>query len=234
MNIRTEMRQLVYREMRQSLAALIRVAGTCRKPPQWRACSRDRGRGLESWDVSSVTDISYMFSNTEVHFDPPRGLGRWDVSSVRDMSGVFRNATAMTGGGISAWNVANVTSMFHIFSGASRFNEPNLGKWNVAAVERFDGAFHAATQFAQPLNDWDLSKAFEVWRNERRARDCGSPFPPLSLTFDSFIFYVWCDIYSYDPEDACKLSRALWPRDPTKKTTEGRIAVSPTSRTSAS
>ncbi|CAD7962451.1 unnamed protein product, partial [Amoebophrya sp. A25] len=192
-----------------------------------------RGRGLESWDVSSVTDMSYMFSGNCAH---NAFLGRWDVSSVRRMRGVFNGAFAMRGGGISAWNVANVTDMSYIFSRASSFNEPNLGKWNVAAVERVEGAFWGATKFAQPLNDWDLSKVFNNWRDARSRRgDRGPPAPLLSLTFDSFMSHIWCGIHTYSHDTGvCKLSRALWPRDPTKETTEGHIAVSPMSRASAS
>ncbi|CAD7962456.1 unnamed protein product, partial [Amoebophrya sp. A25] len=194
----------------------------------FQSCVRFRGRGLESWDVSSVTDMTHMF---ECNFALDAFLGSWDVSSVRNMTGLFIGAIAMKGEGISAWNVANVTDMSSIFSRASSFNEPNLGKWNVAAVERVGGALRGATKFAQPLNDWDLSKAFNTWRDEISR----SPARPFFLTFDTFMCHILCDtdIYSDDP-GVCKLSRALWPRDPTKKTTEGHIAVSPVSRASAS
>ncbi|CAD7962448.1 unnamed protein product [Amoebophrya sp. A25] len=180
-------------------------------------CDQFRGRGLERWDVSSVTDMDFMFSGNSAL---DAFLGRWDVSSVRSMRGVFRYATAMTGGGISAWNVANVTDMRDIFCGASSFNEPNLGKWNVAAVERVQDAFYDVP-FAQPLNDWDLSKAFfGDWLDDGKK---ATPTRSHSAFIDVYLGL-----------DTSRLPRSLWPRDPTKKSTEGHIAVPPVSRASAS
>nr|WP_086268878.1 DarT ssDNA thymidine ADP-ribosyltransferase family protein [Campylobacter sp. P0103] len=44
--------------------------------------------GIESWDVSSVTNMSEMFAYCN-NFSQP--LNNWDVSSVTDMSGMFIN-----------------------------------------------------------------------------------------------------------------------------------------------
>ena len=42
--------------------------------------------GIESWDVSSVTDMSLMFTDCE-NFNQP--LNNWNVSNVTKMSGIF-------------------------------------------------------------------------------------------------------------------------------------------------
>ncbi|CAD7962449.1 unnamed protein product, partial [Amoebophrya sp. A25] len=108
------------------------------------------------------------------------------------------------------------------------FNEPNLGQWNVATVERVHRAFDGAEEFAQPLNTWDLSKAFEVWLNEESTQD----FPPLSLfTFDSFLESLE---WGRSKKSICDSPPEFWPRDPTKKTRKGHIALSLMSRASAS
>jgi surface protein len=46
---------------------------------------RNEGKDLSKVCVSSVTNMSGMFSNSE--FNQP--IGNWDVSSVTDMSGMF-------------------------------------------------------------------------------------------------------------------------------------------------
>ncbi|AAP77454.1 BspA family leucine-rich repeat surface protein [Helicobacter hepaticus] len=57
------------------------------------------------------------------------GIETWDVSNVTDMSGMFRNAKNFNID-ISGWNVSNVKSMSMMFYGAENFNQ-NLDKWQV-------------------------------------------------------------------------------------------------------
>ncbi|MDY3133173.1 MAG: BspA family leucine-rich repeat surface protein, partial [Campylobacter lanienae] len=47
---------------------------------------REDFSGIESWDVSSVTNMSWMFAGCE-NFN--QLLDNWDVSSVTDMRGMF-------------------------------------------------------------------------------------------------------------------------------------------------
>jgi surface protein len=42
---------------------------------------------IGSWDVSNVTDVSYMFDGAK-SFN--QNIGSWDVSSVTDMGSMFR------------------------------------------------------------------------------------------------------------------------------------------------
>ena len=52
--------------------------------------SRTDFSGIESWDVSNVTNMSCMFSNA-TSFNQP--LNNWDVSSVENMSQMFYNTS---------------------------------------------------------------------------------------------------------------------------------------------
>ena len=49
---------------------------------------------MNSWDVSSVTDMGAMFENTQ-SFDQP--LGNWDVSSVTIMNSMFKCSLTIKG-----------------------------------------------------------------------------------------------------------------------------------------
>ena len=95
---------------------------------------------LGDWDVSSVTDMSYMF-NYASSFN--QDLGDWDVSSVISMSYMFNYASSFNGD-ISAWNVSNVTNMSYLFNYASSFNQ-DLGYWDVSSVIYMDSMFNGAT-----------------------------------------------------------------------------------------
>ena len=81
-------------------------------------------QNISLWDVSSVTDMSGMFTSA-FFFNQP--LNDWDVSSVTDMSGMFASAFFFDQP-LNDWNVTSVTDMSGMFAGATAF-EQNLGDW---------------------------------------------------------------------------------------------------------
>ena len=66
--------------------------------------------GIESWNVSNVTDMSGMFSESSFNQD----ISSWDVSNVTDMSYMFDNSSFNWD--ISSWDVSNVKNMSEMFS----------------------------------------------------------------------------------------------------------------------
>jgi surface protein len=94
---------------------------------------------------SAVTNMYGMFYitnvNNETNFD--QDLSSWDVSSVTDMGYMFLNRSSFKGSNIDQWNVSNVNNMNHMFSNTKSFNQ-DLGSWNlltgVTMINMFDGA----------------------------------------------------------------------------------------------
>ena len=82
--------------------------------------------GIESWNVSNVTDMSYMFSNSSFNMD----ISSWDVSNVKDMSGMFAGSSFNMD--IYSWNVSNVNNMNCMFNGSSF--KKDIRAWNVSNV----------------------------------------------------------------------------------------------------
>ena len=82
-------------------------------------------------------------------------IGSWDVSKVTCMKGLFSNS-ANFNEDISGWDVSSVESMTDMFAMAANFNKP-LNAWNVSKVKDMQAMFYKAVNFNQPLDNWDTS-----------------------------------------------------------------------------
>ena len=107
--------------------------------------SQTKGRGtfndgdISNWDVSNVTTMNQMFDNNKVFNQP---IGNWDTGNVNDMMGVFMSAFEFNQD-ISSWNTSNVTTMSIMFNNARKFNQP-IGDWNVSNVTQMNSMFRSA------------------------------------------------------------------------------------------
>ncbi len=109
-------------------------------------------QNINNWDVSNVTDMSYMFG-VATSFNQP--LNNWDVSNVTNMKKMFIGAINFNQP-IGSWFVDNVTDMSYMFTNATNFNQP-IGGWNVGNVTDMGEMFYNAPNFNQPINNWDVS-----------------------------------------------------------------------------
>ncbi len=137
---------------------------------------------MNGWNVSSVTDMSWMFGGWS-SFNQP--IGNWNVSNITDMSNMFYYASSFNQS-IGNWNVSSVTDMNWMFGGASKFNQPigdwdvssvtdmsamfigassfnqSIGNWNVSSVTDISSMFNGASSFNQPIGDWDVSSVEDM------------------------------------------------------------------------
>ena len=65
---------------------------------------------MSRWDVSHVTNMSYMFSECQFEGD----ISNWDTSKVKTMRGMFENSTFQ--GDISGWSFASLEDKQDMFS----------------------------------------------------------------------------------------------------------------------
>ena len=119
------------------------------------------GVPIERWDVSSVTNMSYLFSQRkEFNAD----ISRWDVSNVTSMEAMFLDAHIFNQP-IGCWNTSRVTTMVAMFHSAFEFNQP-IGGWDVSNVTSMERMFVATDDFNQNLSEWktgnvtDMSEMF--------------------------------------------------------------------------
>lgn len=110
---------------------------------------REFNGNISQWDVSNVTNMSNMFSQSSFTGD----ISQWDVSNVKRMKGMF--LSSKFDGDISEWNVSNVLEMRSMFS--SSIFKQDISRWDVSNVFNMDSMFHCA-EFNNDISLWNVSK----------------------------------------------------------------------------
>ena len=96
---------------------------------------------LSEFDTSSVTDMSYMFSD-ECAIKNIKFGGKFTTKNVTDMTGMFKNSS-IEYLDLSSFNTSNVTNMYGMFN---NFETPNLSLegLNLSNVENMESMFTSA------------------------------------------------------------------------------------------
>ncbi|WP_052172412.1 BspA family leucine-rich repeat surface protein [Psychroserpens jangbogonensis] len=169
---------------------------------------------ISNWDVSSVTDMSYMF-NTDFSIDPPYSsfnadIGSWDVSSVTDMSHMFEYAIRFNQS-IENWDVSGVVNMSYMFSTAIGFNQ-NINLWDVSNVtdmsNMFGMYFSAASSFwgtnrsvfNTSLNSWDVSNVVDMNHMFDHAISFNQPLNNWDVSSVTDMSYMFRRTYVFDQQ----------------------------------
>ncbi len=118
---------------------------------------------INTWDVSSITDFSLLFSPffkdtlyySSLHSTFNSNIINWDVSSGTNFYGMFHGALAFNQD-ISSWDVSSGNNFALMFSDADAFNQ-DIGGWDVSNGTLFNQMFRLADAFNQDIGDWDVS-----------------------------------------------------------------------------
>ena len=87
---------------------------------------------ISTWDVSQVTDMSYLFKDkTDFNDD----ISNWDVSNVTNMNFMFNEASSFNQD-ISSWCVTNIVSEPSEFSPDSPLSESNKPVWGTCTLKQ--------------------------------------------------------------------------------------------------
>ena len=69
---------------------------------------------INYWDVSAITDFSWLFSDNQFSYTFNSDISNWDVSNGSSFYGMFRDASSFDQD-IGEWDVDNGTNFFIIF-----------------------------------------------------------------------------------------------------------------------
>ena len=147
----------------------------------------------KNFDVSNVTDMSYLFKDSSlgvdffyVNFYDPTSLIGWDVSKVTNMESMFEGCARLQNPkGMRDWNVSNVKNMKNMFEGCTGLeNLSGLEGWDVSKVKNMEGMFASvirnqnqhdaldingyagemAIASVEPLNKWNVDNVTNMNR----------------------------------------------------------------------
>jgi len=127
----------------------------------FHSCYSFTGTGLNTWDVSGVTQLVSTFVNCYVL---NTDLSSWDVSNVTSFSQCFYACTAFNQN-IGAWDMSSATTLNYMFYKANAFNNggsDTIRNWDVSNVTILTSTFDDAESFNQPLDGWVTSSVVNM------------------------------------------------------------------------
>ena len=97
---------------------------------------------INNWDISNVTDISYLFSNCTFIKTLP-DISNWDTSNITNISNLFYHCINLTSiPDISNWNLDKVINMSYMFYDCKSITSlPDISKWNTKNASDMRGIF---------------------------------------------------------------------------------------------
>ena len=105
-------------------------------------CAKGPHGPIGQWDVSAITDMSYLFEDAALFNS---NISKWDVSAVKTMKGMFHRSTSFNID-ISKWDVSSVINMQNMFRQATAFSS-DISKWDVSSVSDMGAMFWVAPSF---------------------------------------------------------------------------------------
>ena len=93
---------------------------------------------VDDWDLTQTTSLCELFAASG-YLDSIYGLNTWDVSGITDMTLMFNGCNYLDQGDsytldLSSWDTKNVTSMFHMFEGLSKIKKLLLNGFDTSAL----------------------------------------------------------------------------------------------------
>ena len=147
---------------------------------------------FSGWDMSSATDISYMFYGCGKMTD--LDLSGWDVSKVTTMNHTFCDCSNMKNYNFTGWNTKSLEVMNGAFNGNNSLVTIDLSDFDTQNVNDFGQLFDGCTSLENiiGLNNWDTSKAiyFYEFLTSTKVREIDlSSFSASNVQLTKRMFY---------------------------------------------
>lgn len=111
---------------------------------------------LSSWDVSSVTDMGFLFANCSRL--ETLNADNWNTSNVTDMHSMFQWCPQLKTLDVSCWDVSSVTDMRNMFASCGSLQELTVKHWDVSSVTDMGWMFCNCLELKNlDVSRWDVS-----------------------------------------------------------------------------
>jgi len=102
---------------------------------------------VSMFDTGKVTNMSYMFSKCTklTSID----VSNFDTSEVTDMSGMFKDSTKLTSIDLTNFNTSKVTNMSYMFYGCTGLTSVDLTSFDTSKVTRMSGMFYNCAEIKE-------------------------------------------------------------------------------------
>lgn len=167
----------------------------------FECCGSLKGR-FNHWDVSNITDMTYMFSGCKFDED----ISKWNVSNVRTMYGMFHSNNIFNHS-LNDWDVSNVEDMREMFRETYKFNR-SLNKWNTSKVRHMSHMFMWATSFNQDISEWDVSNVEDMTEMFHNAHSFNHPLNSWNVSNVEDMSWMFMNTHNFNqPLSNWKVSR---------------------------
>jgi surface protein len=137
---------------------------------------------MSTWDMSSVTNLSYMFTLC-YDLETINGIENWDVSSCTNFAGIFQGCRNLDAN-VSSWDTSSGTNFNSALNSLSILDTQRITGWsnwdvsnsNTAATTAGSLAYMIAFSTGNSLlsdgfpSNWNIGNATSLWYSFRRSR----------------------------------------------------------------
>ena len=182
---------------------------------------------LDEWDVSNVTNMSYMFGGTSAdrlyarNWKPSKienfsysyvfsacnigyvDISGWDVSHVTDFQGMFQYCYGMKEIHLQNWDFSGTSSLYGLFSSSSGVQTIDMAGCNTSTIQNMSYMFYSCGDLVTlDCTGWDTSKVKNFSYMFGYCYDLENPgcssFNTESATNLSYMFYYCQKLKSID------------------------------------
>ena len=112
-------------------------------------------QNLDLLDVSNVTNMSSMFTNTDLTTSGS-SYSAWDISNVTSFNSMFSGASYIpTGIGSWTFGISKQVTLSGMFSGSTG-TIPDITGWDTSGIRSFSSMF-SSTDFNQDISGWNMT-----------------------------------------------------------------------------
>ena len=155
-------------------------------------------KGLESWNPSSVTNMSGLFARTAI--TEITGVSDWDTGNVETMSSMFYEVKTLADvSELEGWNTGKVKSTADMFSRCSSLTNAPIANWNLSSLGN-DWQYNNDSMFeeCESLNNLVIPASM-AYIGDSFAKECDSlvnitfkhgPNDALAFTDEDYFLYL--------------------------------------------